>query len=69
MTCLCLVSDRVFMSESVRVLVDWALEQAECQYVIATGVTNPASRRLLEKLEAQLVEQNVDSSSWKISRS
>jgi [ribosomal protein S5]-alanine N-acetyltransferase len=60
---------RGFMSEAVRVLVDRALEQAECQCVTATYVANPASRRLLEKLGAQVVEQNVESSSWKISRS
>lgn len=56
------------MSEAVRLLVDWAFEQAECQCVTATRVTNPASRRLLEKLGAQLVEQSTVSSSWRISR-
>lgn len=59
---------RGLMSEAVRVLADWALNQAECQSVTATGVRNPASRRLLEKLGAELVEENVESSSWKISR-
>ena len=59
---------RGLMSEAVRVLVDWAFEQAECQCVTATGVRNPASRRLLEKLGAQLVEQDVEFSSWRISR-
>jgi len=53
-------------SKTVRVAVDWALDQAECQCVTATGLTNLVARFLLEKLRAQLVEQNVESSSWRI---
>ena len=61
--------ERGFMSEAVRAMVGWALEQAECQCVTATGVTtNPTSRRLLEKLGAQLVGQNIESGSWRINR-
>ncbi len=59
---------RGLMSEAVRVLAAWALNQAECQCVTATHVTNPASRRLLEKLGAQPVEENQSGSSWKIYR-
>ena len=59
---------RGLMSEAVRVLAAWALNQAECRCVTATHVTNPASRRLLEKLGAQLVEENQSGSSWKIYR-
>ena len=57
---------RGLMSEAVRVLAAWALNQPECKCVTATHVTNPASRHLLEKLGAQLVEENQSGSSWKI---
>ena len=53
-------------SKTVRAAVDWALEQTECQCVTATGLTNLVARRLLEKLRTQLVEQNVEASSWRI---
>ena len=33
-------------SKTVRVAVDWALEQAECQCVTATGLTNLVARFL-----------------------
>ena len=53
-----------YMSEAVRALVDWALEQAICKVVTATAVENPASRRLLEKLGARLVTENEKTTSW-----
>ena len=57
-----------YMSEAVKALVDWALEHPFCDTVTATEVKNPASHRLLEKLGAQLVEENKEASSWRISR-
>lgn len=56
------------MSEAVGALVDWAHEQPGCTCVTATNVSHPASRRLLEKLGAQLVAENGPSSSWKLVR-
>jgi ribosomal-protein-alanine N-acetyltransferase len=55
-----------YMSEAVRALVDWALQHPDCKAVTATGVTNPVSRRLLEKLGARLVEESGQGSSWEI---
>jgi ribosomal-protein-alanine N-acetyltransferase len=57
-----------YMSEAIKALVEWALGHPYCNTVTATAVENPASRRLLEKLGAQLVEENKESSSWKIDR-
>lgn len=59
---------RGLMSEAVRALVDWALGQPGCNCVTATRVSHPASRRLLEKLGAQLVSEDPASSSWKFVR-
>ena len=56
------------MSEAVKVLVDWALAQPACNTVTASEVENPASRRLLEKLGAQLIEETENSSTWRINR-
>jgi RimJ/RimL family protein N-acetyltransferase len=58
-----------YMSEAVRALIDWAFLHPFCKTITATEVQNPASRRLLEKLGAELVEQEGNSTSWKISRS
>jgi ribosomal-protein-alanine N-acetyltransferase len=55
-----------YMSEAVRALVDWAVQHPDCKAVTATGVTNPVSRRLLEKLGARLVEESGQGSSWEI---
>jgi RimJ/RimL family protein N-acetyltransferase len=52
------------MSETVKALVDWALEHPVCNRVTATAVENPASRRLLEKLGAHLVAEDDKSTSW-----
>lgn len=57
-----------YMSEAVKTLVDWAFQHTFCKAVTATEVKNPASRRLLEKLDAQLVEENRESSTWRIDR-
>ena len=57
-----------YMTEAVKALVDWAFTHPYCQVVTATEVTNPASRRLLEKLGAQLTEENKESSTWRINR-
>lgn len=59
---------RGLMSEAVRALVDWALEQPGCNGVTASKVTHPASRRLLEKLGAQRIVSDGISSSWKFTR-
>ena len=53
-----------YMTEAVKVLVDWALGHPFCKVVTATTVENPASRRLLEKLGARLVAEAGKSSSW-----
>ena len=58
-----------YMSEAVRALIDWAFSHPFCRAITATEVYNPASRRLLEKLGAELVEHDAKSTSWKISRS
>ena len=60
--------NRGYMSEAVRALVDWALAQPSCNEVTATAVENPASRRLLEKLGAQLVGEDETSTSWEFRR-
>jgi RimJ/RimL family protein N-acetyltransferase len=60
--------NRGYMSEAVRALVDWALGQSSCKAVTATEVENPASRRLLEKLGAQLVAEDETSTSWEFRR-
>ena len=54
------------LTEAVKALVDWAFNYpyCYCQVVTATDVTNPASRRLLEKLGAKLVLENEQSTSW-----
>jgi RimJ/RimL family protein N-acetyltransferase len=57
-----------YMSEAVRALVGWALGHPACSAVTATTVSNPASRRLLEKLGARLVSEDETSSSWEFSR-
>jgi RimJ/RimL family protein N-acetyltransferase len=57
-----------YMSEAIRVLVDWALEQPSCNMVTASEVENPASRRLLEKLGANLVAENETSTSWEFTQ-
>ena len=57
-----------YMSEAVRSLVGWALRHPACSAVTATAVSNPASRRLLEKLGAHLVTEDDNSSSWEFIR-
>lgn len=56
--------NRGYMSEALRELLGWAFEQPNCLGITATAVQNPASRRLLEKLGATLVEENRGESSW-----
>jgi RimJ/RimL family protein N-acetyltransferase len=57
-----------YMTETVRALVNWALDQPACQIVTAIEVKNPASRRLLEKLGAHLVSKDAAFTSWKFRR-
>lgn len=57
-----------YMTEAVRGLVDWAFSHPFCKTVTATTVKNPASNRLLQKIGAELIEQNRGSFSWKINR-
>jgi len=57
-----------YMTEAVKALVNWALEQPSCNTVTAMTVQNPASRRLLEKLGAHLVAEDEKSTSWEFSR-
>lgn len=57
-----------YTTEAVRALVEWALQHPPCKSVTAKEVTNPASRRLLEKLGAQLISENDSTSSWEFTR-
>jgi ribosomal-protein-alanine N-acetyltransferase len=56
--------NRSYMSEALRGLLEWAFEQPDCLGITAMTVRNPASRRLLEKLGATLLEENEHESSW-----
>ena len=55
-----------YMSEAVQALIDWAFTHPFCRVITASEVENPASRRLLERLGAQLVSVSEDSTSWEI---
>ena len=55
-----------YMREAVQALIDWAFTHPFCNVITATEVENPASRRLLERLGAQLVMEVDDSTSWEI---
>jgi RimJ/RimL family protein N-acetyltransferase len=55
-----------YMSEAVQALIDWAFTHPFCKVVTATEVENPASKRLLEKLGAQLIRASDHSTSWEI---
>jgi GNAT superfamily N-acetyltransferase len=55
-----------YMSEAVQALIDWAFTHPFCRVITATEVENPASKRLLEKLGAQLVGGTATSTSWEI---
>lgn len=57
-----------YMGEAVQGLVDWAFAHPFCKTITAPGVENPASRRLLEKLGAQLVGASEHSTSWQLQR-
>jgi len=57
-----------YMSEAVRSLVDWAFAHKNCIGVTAFAVTNPASNSLLEKLGAEIVDQDGKQTSWLIKR-
>jgi RimJ/RimL family protein N-acetyltransferase len=55
-----------YMREAVQALIDWAFTHPFCQVITASEVENPASRRLLEKLGAQLIRASDHSTSWEI---
>lgn len=55
-----------YMSEAVQALIDWAFTHPFCKVVTATEVENPASKRVLEKLGAQLMRASDHSTSWEI---
>jgi len=55
-----------YMTEAVQGLTEWAFTHPFCNVITATEVENPASRRLLEKLGAQLVSQTSTSTSWEL---
>jgi GNAT superfamily N-acetyltransferase len=57
-----------YMTEAVRALCDWAFSHPFVSAVTATTVTNPASNRVLEKVGAQIVSVEKDSTNWKIQR-
>ena len=53
-----------YMTEAVQALINWAFSHPFCKVITATEVEHPASKRLLEKMGAQLVEQTSMSTSW-----
>ena len=55
-----------YMNEAVQAFIDWAFTYPDCNVITATEVENPASRRLLEKLGALLVDQTATSTSWEL---
>lgn len=55
-----------YMSAAVQALVDWAFTHPFCKVITASEVDNPASRRLLERLGAELVSASDRSTSWEI---
>lgn len=55
-----------YMSEAIQGLADWAFAHPFCRVITASEVENPASRRLLERLGAQLVSASDHSTSWEI---
>ena len=55
-----------YMTEAVQALINWAFESPLCEGVTATTVKNPASNRLLEKMGAQIIDQNEEGTSWVI---
>jgi RimJ/RimL family protein N-acetyltransferase len=55
-----------YMGEAVQALIDWAFTHPFCKVITATEVENPASKRLLERLGAQLVRASDHSTSWEI---
>jgi RimJ/RimL family protein N-acetyltransferase len=55
-----------YMLEAVQALINWAFTHPFCNGITASEVENPASRRLLEKLGAQLVSMSDHSTSWEI---
>jgi RimJ/RimL family protein N-acetyltransferase len=57
-----------YMSEAVKALVDWALQHPYCHRVTATTVSNPASRRLLEKMGARIVAEDGTATFWELRR-
>ena len=57
-----------YMSEAVQSLISWAFTHPFCKVITATEVENPASRRLLEKVGAEIVVQTSTSASWKVQR-
>lgn len=59
---------RGYMREAVQALTDWAFTHPFCNVITASEVENPASRRLLEKLGAQLVRESDHSTSWEIQK-
>ncbi|HSK89145.1 MAG TPA: GNAT family N-acetyltransferase [Anaerolineales bacterium] len=55
-----------YMREAIRALIDWAFTHPFCKVITATEVENPASKRLLERLGAQLVGSTDHSTSWEV---
>ncbi len=53
-----------YMMEAVEALINWAFENPLCEGITATTVKNPASNRLLEKLGAQIIDQDEEGISW-----
>lgn len=55
-----------YMGEAAQALVGWAFTHPFCKVITASEVENPASRRLLERLGAQMVRECERSTSWEM---
>lgn len=60
--------NRGYATEAVQALLDWAFQHPYCTAITATEVCNPASRRVLEKLGARLIEKSESHTSWEFTR-
>jgi ribosomal-protein-alanine N-acetyltransferase len=55
-----------YMTEALTALCQWAFEHPECQAITATSVSNPASARVLQKLNWHKIRQKNGCTDWEI---
>jgi len=58
------VRNQGYMTEAVQLMLNWAFEHPFCKCVTATTVINPASERVLNKLNFINVAKSEKSSNW-----